>query len=65
MTHFIKYKDIIYIHCFGPNDDYASLNKGRYSSNGLKMNSKIFRFNLGSDLNSLKLSKMQNFNYYF
>ena len=49
MTHFVKYKDIIYIHCFGPNDDYSSLNKGRYSSNGLKMNSKIFRFNLGTD----------------
>ena len=41
MTNFIKYKDVIYIHCFGPNDEYASLNKGRYSSNGLRMNSKI------------------------
>jgi hypothetical protein len=36
MTHFVKYKDIIYIHCFGPNDDYSTTNKGRYSSNGLK-----------------------------
>ena len=65
MSHFVKYKDIIYIHCFGPNDENAILNKGRYSSNGLRMNSKIFRFNLGSNLNSLKLSKIQNFNYYF
>ena len=37
MSHFIKYKDIIYIHCFGPNDDYSALNKGRYSSNDLKL----------------------------
>jgi hypothetical protein len=54
MTHFVKYEDIIYIHCFGPNDDYSALNKGRYSSNGLKMNSKVFRFNLGTDLYNLK-----------
>ena len=65
MTHFVKYKDIIYIHCFGPNDDYSALNKGKYSSNGLKMNSKVFRFNLGTDLYNLKLSKMQNFSCYF
>jgi len=65
MTHIIKYKDIVYIHCFGPNDEYSALNKGRYSSNGLKMNSKVFRFNLGTDLYNLKLSKMLNFNYYF
>ena len=65
MTHFVKYKDIIYIHCFGPNDDYSSLNKGRYSSNGLKMNSKIFRFNLGTDLYNLKLSKNAKFQLLF
>ena len=65
MTNFIKYKDVIYIHCFGPNDEYSALNKGRYSNNGLKMNSKIFRFNLGSDLNSLKLSKNAKFQLLF
>ena len=65
MTHFVKYKDIIYIHCFGPNDDYSSLNKGRYSSNGLKMNSKVFRFNLGTDLYNLKLSKNAKFQLLF
>ena len=54
MTHFVKYKDIVYIHCFGPNDEYSGSNKGRYSSNGLKMNSKIFRFNLGTDLYNIK-----------
>jgi hypothetical protein len=65
MTNFIKYKDVIYIHCFGPNDEYSALNKGKYSNNGLKMNSKIFRFNLGSDLNSLKLSKNAKFQLLF
>ena len=64
MTHFIKYKDIIYTHCFGPNDDYSALNKGRYSSNGTSNNAKVFRFNLGTDLYNLKLSKILNFNYY-
>jgi len=61
MTHFVKYKDIVYIHCFGPNDEYSGSNKGRYSSNGLKMNSKIFRFNLGTDLYNIKLSKNAKF----
>ena len=65
MTNFIKYKDVIYIHCFGPNDEYASLNKGRYSSNGLRMNSKVFRFNLGTDLYNLKLSKNAKFQLLF
>ncbi len=50
---------------FGPNDECSSINKGRYSSNGLRMNSKIFRFNLGSDLNSLKLSKNAKFQLLF
>ena len=65
MSHFVKYKDIIYIHCFGPNDENAILNKGRYSSNGLKMNSKIFKFNLGTDLYNLKLSKNAKFQLLF
>ena len=65
MSYFVKYKDVVYVHCFGPNDENASLNKGRYSCNGLKMNSKIFRFNLGTDLYNLKLSKNANFNYCF
>jgi hypothetical protein len=65
MTHFVKYKDIVYIHCFGPNDDYTALNKGRYSSNGLRMNSKVFRFNLGTDLYNLKLSKNAKFQLLF
>jgi len=65
MTHIIKYKDIVYIHCFGPNDEYSALNKGRYSSNGLKMNSKVFRFNLGTDLYNLKLSKNAKFQLLF
>jgi hypothetical protein len=56
MTHIIKYKDIVYIHYFGPNDEYSALNKGKYSSNGLKMNFKVFRFNLSTDLYNLKLS---------
>ncbi len=55
MSCYTKYKDIVYIHCFGPNDEYSALNKGRYSSNDLKMNSKIFRFNLGTHLYNLKL----------
>jgi hypothetical protein len=50
---YIKYKDIVYIHCFGPKDDYSALNKARYSSNGLKMNSKVFIFNLGTGLYNL------------
>ena len=29
MTNFIKYQDFIYIHCLGPNDGYATLNKCR------------------------------------
>jgi hypothetical protein len=58
MSNFVKYKDVIYIHCFGVNDQYnLSSNQGRFSSNGLKLNSKVFRFNLCSDLYSLKLSK--------
>jgi hypothetical protein len=65
MSHFVKYKDIIYIHCFGPNDENAILNKGRYSSNGLRMNSKIFKFNLGTDLYNLKLSKNAKFQLLF
>ena len=65
MSYFVKYKDVIYIHCFGPNDEYAALNKGRYSSNGLKMNSKVFRFNLGTDLYNLKLSKNAKFQLLF
>ena len=65
MSYFVKYKDVIYIHCFGPNDEYSALNKGRYSSNGLKMNSKIFRFNLGTDLYNLKLSKNAKFQLLF
>lgn len=65
MSNFLKYKDIIYIHCFGPNDEYSATNKGRYSSNGLKMNSKIFRFNLGTDLYNLKLSKNAKFQLLF
>jgi len=65
MSNFVKYKDIIYIHCFGPNDEYSATNKGRYSSNGLKMNSKIFRFNLGTDLYNLKLSKNAKFQLLF
>ena len=32
MTNFIKYKDVIYIHCFGPNDEYSALNKGRFKN---------------------------------
>ena len=50
MSYFVKYKDVVYVHCFGPNDENSALNKGRYSCNGLKMNSKIFKFNLGTDL---------------
>ena len=65
MTHFVKYKDVIYVHCFGPNDEYSALNKGRYSSNGIKMNSKVFRFNLGTDLYNLKLSKNAKFQLLF
>ena len=65
MSYYTKYKDIVYIHCFGPNDEYSALNKGRYSSNGLKMNSKIFRFNLGTDLYNLKLSKNAKFQLLF
>ena len=65
MTNFVKYKDVVYIHCFGPNDDYSALNRGRYSSNGLKMNSKVFRFNLGTDLYNLKLSKNAKFQLLF
>ena len=61
MTNFIKYKDLIYIHCFGPNDDNFASNKGRYSSNGVSNNAKIFRFNLGTDLYNLKLSKNAKF----
>ena len=58
MSNFVKYKDVIYIHCFGVNDQYnLSSNQGRFSSDGLKLNSKVFRFNLCSDLYSLKLSK--------
>ena len=45
MEKFVKYKDLIYIHCFGPNDDNLTSNKGRYSSNGTSNNAKIFRFN--------------------
>jgi hypothetical protein len=65
MAQYVKYKDVVYIHCFGPNDENAALNKGRYSSNGLKMNSKIFRFNLGTDLYNLKLSKNAKFQLLF
>ena len=65
MSHYIKYKDVIYIHCFGPNDEYSSVNKGRYSSNGLKMNSKVFRFYLGTDLYNLKLSMNAKFQLLF
>jgi hypothetical protein len=65
MSYYTKYKDIVYIHCFGPNDEYSALNKGRYSSNGLKMNSKIFRFNLGTDFYNLKLSKKAKFQLLF
>ena len=50
---------------FGPNDENAILNKGRYSSNGLRMNSKIFKFNLGTDLYNLKLSKNAKFQLLF
>lgn len=58
MSKFVKYKDVIYIHCFGVNDQYnSSSNQGRFSSNGSKLNSKAFRFNIGSDLYNLKLSK--------
>ena len=58
MAKVIKYKDVIYMHCFGVNDAYnASSNQGRFSSNGSKLNSKVFRFNIGSDLYSIKLSK--------
>ena len=62
MDKFIKYKDVIYIHCFGVNDEYnLSSNKGRFTSNGLKLNSKIFRFSVGPDLYTLKLSKNAKF----
>ena len=27
MGKFVKYKDLIYIHCFGPNDDNFASNK--------------------------------------
>ena len=40
MGKFVKYKDLIYIHCFGPNDDNFASNKGRYSSNGISNNAK-------------------------
>ena len=65
MANFVKYKDVVYIHCFGPNDEYSALNKGRYSSTGIKMNTKIFRFNLGTDLYNLKLSKNAKFQLLF
>ena len=65
MERFVKYKDVVYIHCFGPNDEYSASNKGRYSSNGLKMNAKVFRFNLGTDLYNLKLSKNAKFQLIF
>ena len=65
MERFIKYKDVVYIHCFGPNDEYSASNRGRYSSNCLKMNSKVFKFNLGTDLYNLKLSKNANFQLLF
>jgi hypothetical protein len=61
MTHYIKYKDVIYFHCFGTNDENFASNKGRYSSNGAANNAKIFRFNLGSDLYNLNLSKNSKF----
>ena len=58
MSIFVKYKDVIYMHCFGTSDTYnVSENQGRYSSNGSKLNSKVFRFNTTTDLYSLKLSK--------
>ncbi len=58
MSNFVKYKDVIYMHCFGTSDSYnVSANQGRFSSNGLKLNSKVFRFNTTTDLYSLKLSK--------
>jgi hypothetical protein len=58
---------IVFGHKLTPYDEYFSfsaLNKGRYSSTGLKMNSKVFRFDLGTYLYNVKLSKMQIFNYY-
>ena len=58
MSNFVKYKDVIYMHCFGTSDAYnVSANQGRFSSNGSKLNSKVFRFNTTTDLYSLKLSK--------
>ena len=65
MSYFVKYKDVVYVHCFGPNDENSALNKGRYSCNGLKMNSKIFKFSLGTDLYNLKLSKNAKFQLLF
>ncbi len=40
MEKFVKYKDSIYFHCFGPNDDNFASNKARYSSNGISNNAK-------------------------
>ena len=58
MSNFVKYKDVIYMHCFGTSDAYnVSANQGRFGSNGSKLNSKVFRFNTTTDLYSLKLSK--------
>ena len=58
MSNFVKYKDVIYMHCFGTSDaNNVSANQGRFSSNGSKMNANVFKFNTTSDLHSLKLSK--------
>ena len=58
MSNVIKYKDVIYMHCFGTSDaNNVGANQGRFSSNGSKMNAKVFKFNTTSDLYSLKLSK--------
>ncbi len=38
MSKFVKYKDVIDMHCFGTSDAYnISANQGRFSSNGSKL----------------------------